>query len=109
MKRGDVVIEILPREQGKPRPSIVVQSDTLVDSGTIIVCPLTSDAEYAAPHRPFIHPTSANGLRAMSLAMTDKLQATPRERCGQVIGRLEDDQMKAIEIAVAFILGLQPR
>lgn len=108
MKRGDVVIAVLPREQGKPRPSIVIQSDALSGSSSVIVCPLTSDANYAAPHRPLVQPTSTNGLRITSLAMTDKLQVTPRDRCGQVIGSLEDEQMKALDTAVAFVLGLQP-
>lgn len=107
MRRGDIVTAVLPREQGKPRPAIIVQSDTLLASSTIIVCPLTSDIEFQAPHRPLIEPSASNGLRQASLAMTDKLQATPRDRCGFVIGRLEDSELAWVEAGIAFVLGIQ--
>ncbi|OYW40555.1 type II toxin-antitoxin system PemK/MazF family toxin [Brevundimonas aurifodinae] len=107
MNRGDVVTAVLPREQGKPRPVVIVQSDTLTGSNTVIICPLTSRVEFQAPHRPQIEPSEANGLRSTSLAMTDKLQATPRDRCGFVIGRLEDGDLSLIEAGIVFVLGMQ--
>lgn len=107
MKRGDIVTAVLPREQGKPRPTLILQSDDLSGSSTLIVCPLTSRIEYQAPHRPEIEPSPVNGLLKPSLAMTDKLQATPRDRCDVVLGRLTDDEMASVEAGVALVLGLK--
>jgi len=107
MKRGDIVTTVLPREQGKPRPAIIVQSDDLQGSSTLVVCPLSSRTEYHAPHRPELEPTADNGLRLISIAMTDKLQAAQRDRCGSVIGRLAPTEMAMVEAGIAYVLGMQ--
>jgi mRNA interferase MazF len=107
VKRGDIVIAALPREVGKPRPALVVQADWLEGSTTVLVCPLTSDVDFRAPHRPELQPAPGNGLRETSLVMTDKLQSTARERCGAVIGSLGTIEMAPIEASMAFVLGLR--
>ena len=44
MRRGDVVLVVLPGDYGKPRPAITVQSDLLntEDPASYLVCPLTT-------------------------------------------------------------------
>jgi mRNA interferase MazF len=44
VKRGDVVLMVVPGELGKPRPGIIVQANELGDeTTTVLVCPLSSD------------------------------------------------------------------
>lgn len=107
MRRGDIVTAVLPREHGKPRPALIVQADDLLGSTTVLVCPLSTGTEFRAPHRVQIEPTAQNGLRDVSLIMTDKLQANLRDRCGSVIGRLDDRQMALVEARLAYILGIR--
>lgn len=107
MKRGDVVTAVLHREQGKPRPAIVVQADELTYSSTVLLCPLTSDLAFQAPHRPELAPSPENGLRTLSLVMADKLQTTLRTRCGGIIGELSESEMSSVEASMAFALGMR--
>jgi mRNA interferase MazF len=107
MKRGDVVTAVMPREQGKPRPAVVVQADDLEGSTTLLVCPLTSRLEFRAPHRPELEPGPDNGLRKVSLVMIDKIQATGRDRCDQVVGHLNNAEMALVEAGLAYVLGLR--
>jgi mRNA interferase MazF len=104
VKRRDVIVVALPGD--KPRPALIVQSDELTDSESIVVCPFTSGLEYASPHRVVIEPALANGLKAASVLMTEKLQAIRRDRCKQWIGSLNSTEMARINAQLAFVLGL---
>jgi mRNA interferase MazF len=42
MTRGDVVVVALSGDYGKPRPTLVVQSDRFVDHPSVTVLPITS-------------------------------------------------------------------
>ena len=104
MQRRDVVIVALPGD--KPRPALIVQSDELTQSESIVVCPFTSGLEFASSHRVVIHPTPANGLRSASVLMVEKIQAVRRDKCSRAIGALALEDMAAVEAQLAFILGL---
>ena len=107
MKRGDVVLMIAPRELGKPRPAIVIQTDALGDeTTTILVCPLTSDLTENLPVRPFIDPSTDNGLRIPSQAMVDKIVAVRRDRVRHTLGALDEDAIDRINRALMIVLGL---
>ena len=106
-KRGDVVLMIAPRELGKPRPAIVIQTDALgKDTSTILVCPLTSDLTEGLPIRPLIEPAAGNGLRIRSQVMTDKLSAIRRDRIRATIGTLDAATIEAVDRALMVVLGL---
>lgn len=107
MKRGDVVIVVAAGDLGKPRPAVVVQADELGAATTsVIVCPLSSMTHATGRIRPIIEPSSANGLRAKSQIMTDKITALRRDRVRDVVGRLESDQLDRLDRALLLVLGL---
>jgi mRNA interferase MazF len=107
MRRGDIVTVALPGAYGgKPRPALVVQGDRLEGSEAVIVCPITSDLTYRAPHRLELAPDMRNGLRESSLVMTDKLQAVPAMKCDRIIGRIDDSQQEFIDASLMLVLGL---
>ncbi len=107
MKRGDVVIVVAAGDLGKPRPAVVVQADELGAATTsVIVCPLSSTTHASGWLRPIIEPSSANGLRAKSQIMTDKITALRRDRVRDVVGRLESDQLDRLDRALLLVLGL---
>jgi mRNA interferase MazF len=56
--------------------------------------------------RVTIVPTPENGLRFKSQVMTDKPVTIRRGRIGHKIGRLGDQEMAQLGIALAFVLGL---
>ncbi len=107
MQRGDLVTVAAAGDYGKPRPAVVVQSDAFPDShASVVVCQLTSDLADAPDFRVIIQPKPENGLRQTSQVMADKPVTIRRERVGQKIGRLGDQDMARLGIALAFVFGL---
>ena len=109
MKRGDVVLMVVPGELGRPRPGIIVQSDDLGDNTTtVLACPLSSDVQ-GNPNpqlRPVVVPAAANGLRVRSQIMTDKMFAQRRERVRRVIGAIDYETGDRLDTALLLVLGL---
>lgn len=107
MKRGDVVTVAAAGDYGKPRPAVIVQTDALpAGHASVIVCQMTSDASEAPDFRVSIEPTDRNGLRARSQVMADKPVTIRRERIGRRLGRLDEQDLARLNIALAFTMGL---
>ncbi len=107
MRRGDVVIVAAAGDYGKPRPAVIVQTDAFPeDHASVIVCQMTSDLADAPDFRVTVEPRAGNGLREISQVMADKPVTLRRERIGQVIGRLAEDEIVALDAALAFVMGL---
>ena len=107
MQRGDVVTVAAAGDYRKPRPAVIVQTDALPqEHASVVVCQLTSEIADAPDFRITIEPKPENGLRLKSQVMADKPVTVRRERIGQKIGRLGDQDMARLGIALAFVLGL---
>lgn len=109
LKRGDVVLMVVPGELGRPRPGILVQADELGDATTtVLICPLTSDVQNLAEPllRPVIEPARDNGLRARSQIMTDKMFAQRRDRIRAVVGTIDRKTAARLNAALLIVLGL---
>ena len=107
MRRGDIVLTVLPGDYGKPRPAVVVQSDQLNqgDCSSVVVCPMTSFESDSSRIRIVLAPTAQNGLSARSEIMVEKLAAVPVRRLRGVIGRLDTEHMRLIDRALLVVLG----
>jgi mRNA interferase MazF len=107
VKRGDVVLVALVGDYGKPRPALVMQGDSLTadQCSSIVVCPMTSDETGIVSFRVRVEPTPHNGLHKASEVMVEKIAGVPRTRLREVIGRLEADQIRAVERALMLVLG----
>lgn len=106
MKRGDVVAAASPGDFAKPRPAVVVQSDDFSNIPSLTVLLLTSELRDVPAVRITIEPNSTNGLLKTSQVMIDKITTAASKRVGRTIGRLSDEQMVAIDRALAVFLGL---
>lgn len=107
MRRGEVVTVVAAGDYGKPRPAVIVQTDAFPEShASVVVCQLTSDLVDAPDFRLTIEPSPTNGLRLKSQVMADKPVTIRRERIGRKIGRLDNQDMARLGIALAFVLGL---
>ncbi|MFC3713723.1 type II toxin-antitoxin system PemK/MazF family toxin [Sphingoaurantiacus capsulatus] len=104
-KRGDLITVALQGDLGKPRPAIVIQSDYLI-THSVLVCPPTSTAVDEPLYRLPIVPTPGNGLRVESYVMVEKISAIPRWKVGEVLGRIDDAQLVALNRMLAEITGL---
>jgi len=107
MRRGDLVIVAAAGDHGKPRPAVIVQTDAFPENhASVVVCQLTSELVDAPDFRATIEPKPEYGLRFQSQVMADKPVTIRRERIGQKIVRLGNQDMARLGIALAFVLGL---
>jgi mRNA interferase MazF len=106
VRRGDLVVVSAPGNYGKPRPAVVVQSDWLTATDSVLVALLTSALVKAPLYRLTIEPSDVNGLKAPSQIMIDKIVAMPREKCGRVIGRLNEGERIALNHMLAVVVGI---
>ena len=106
MRRGDVVTVAPPRDDGKPRPAVVVQSDRLAGTGSVIVCPTTTYLRDAPLFRLPVQARPENGLLHDSQIVVDKVQSLKRERVGSRIGQVDRATMARLGELLAVCLDL---
>lgn len=107
MKRGDVIAVVLPGDLGKPRPAVIVETNSLDPTDHILVCPGTSHlVPEATIRRVRVEPSETNGLREVTQFQIDKVSPARRDRCREVFGRLEPAIMEQIAERLMLVLGL---
>ena len=90
---------------GKPRPVVVIQDERFDATDSVTVCSFTTDPTEAPLIRLRVEP-GASGLREISSLMVDKITTVPRTRLGDLIGRLNDEDMMRLGRAIVVFLGL---
>jgi mRNA interferase MazF len=105
VRRGDLVVISAPGDYGKPRPAVVVQSDSLL-LGSVLVAQITSVIVDAPLYRLTVEPSELTGLKRTSQVMVDKIVTMRRERCGPVRGRLDDAALIVLNRMLSTVLGL---
>ena len=108
MKRGEIWTQAGgPGYAGKPRPALIVQSDLLTETESVVTCLFTTHEGAAIPSRVAITATAANGLDADSDLMADKVTAVPRVRLGNRVGAVTAEDMDRVEQALLLVLGFE--
>lgn len=105
MTRGDLITVALRGDLGKPRPAIILQSNTYDTTATVLICPLTTFESDSAFYRVPIDAHRGTGLERRSQAMLDKITAHDRTKCGPVIGRLSDAEMAELTARLVALIG----
>lgn len=107
MRRGDIwTVAGGKGYAGKARPVVILQDDRFDATGSITVCPFTTDPADSPLFRLAVEPKESNGLRAPCRVMVDKIITVPRGKIGMRVGRLEDKDMVRLNRAVLLFLGL---
>jgi mRNA interferase MazF len=107
MKRGDIVTVVVQGDFGKPRPAIVIESDRLPATETVLVCLMTSTLQDEAPYRRHrLEPSGSNGLQLVSDIMVDKVFAVRRSKCGKSIGALDRASLQELSRKLSLVIGL---
>jgi|SRR5918992_5527567 mRNA interferase MazF len=105
MVRGEVRRLRMPRdrrgsEQRGPRFGVVVQADELLALSTVLVAP-TSRSAPARSFRPLIE-LGGDATRVL----VEQLTAVSTERLGESAGRLNAQELRAVDEALTVVLGL---
>ena len=107
MRRGDVIVVAATGDFGKPRPAVIVQTDAFPEThASAVICQMTSEMVEAPDFRVTIEASETNGLRARSQIMADKPVTVRRARIGRSIGRLDDNDIARLNVALAFVMGI---
>lgn len=107
MKRGEIWTVSGGRDYaGKPRPAAILQDNRFGETGSVTVCPFTSDPADAPLFRLAVEPAPENGLRAVCRLMVDKITTVSRTKIGTRVGRLSDEDMVRLNRAVLVFLGV---
>ena len=106
MRRGDLVTVALSGDYDKPRPALVIQSDFLSETDSVLVCLLTTVVRAAPLYRLSLPAGEGTGLHEPSQVMVDKIMAVRRDRCGGPIGRADDATLLALGRLLAFVVGI---
>jgi mRNA interferase MazF len=107
MRRGEIwTVSAGAGYAGKPRPAVLIQDDSFDATASITICAFTSDETEAPLFRLLIEPSEANGLRAPSRLMVDKVTTVSKGKLGERIGRLDDADLLRLNQAVLVFLGL---
>ena len=106
MKHGDFITVALKGDDGKPRQGLVIQSDFLPETDSVLVCLLTTTLRAAPLFRLSVPTGAATGLREPSQVMVDKIMAVRRDRCGAPIGRADAATLLALGRLLAFVIGI---
>src|SRR5689334_14593207 len=106
MKRGDLITLATPGDYGKPRPAVVIQSDNLGETDSVLVCLVTSTLREASVYRLDVPLQAATGLRTHSQVMVDKIMAARRVKCSAPIGRLDSAAIQSLNRMLAVVTGI---
>lgn len=105
MVRGEVFRLPAPRgargrEQRGARYAVVVQADELMELSTTLVAP-TSTSARPATFRPTISLDDTE-----TRVLVEQTTVVDPERLGRSAGRLDADELRAMDEALALVLGL---
>lgn len=110
-RRGEIWLTSLGAarkgEPGKNRPAVVVSANDIatgVKDELIVVIPLSS-SRATSPLRPEVSPEE--GIERDSVVVTRAIRAVARSRLLRRLGRLEDDTLGEVEMALSLVLGLE--
>lgn len=107
MRRSDIILSVLPGDYGKPRPTVIVQSDAYNSShDSIVVCPLTSYLTEGLDYRIRLLPTVENGLGKESEIMVDKISVIRRDKLRDTVGHLTATELQKIDNALKIWFSL---
>jgi mRNA-degrading endonuclease toxin of MazEF toxin-antitoxin module len=91
-----------------PHPAVVVRTDRLVKSTTVIVAPMTGSPRSALEKPRYLVPVAGReaGLPRDGFVKCDQLATFPTVLLGPKLGRLNPQAISRVDDALRFVLGL---
>lgn len=111
-RRGDVHIVDFPDIGGHvirgPHPAVIVQTDSMARSSTVVIVPMTSAARASEFRPPFLVAITAStsGLRRDGWIKCDQLVTVPTVALGPPVGRISPEGLDRVDKALRFVLAL---
>ena len=112
-RRGDIHLVGFEEIGGSvirgPHPAVVVQTERLRRSSTVLVCPISSRGlrrpDYVPPYLAWVS-RQESGLDRDGWVKADQLFTRPLDTLGPRLGRLNPAAMMRVDASLRFVLGL---
>ncbi len=112
-RRGDIHLVGFEEIGGSvirgPHPAVVVQTERLRQSSTVLVCPISSRGlrrpDYVPPYLAWVS-RQESGLDRDGWVKADQLFTRPIDTLGLRLGRLNPEAMTRVDASLRFVLGL---
>lgn len=111
-RRGDIYLAdldpVIGSEQGGTRPVLVLQNDIgNFYSPVLTIAPITTELKKLdLPVHVLLE--NVHGLKATSMAEIEQFNTIDKSRVHRYLGKINKEQMQAVEIAMAIQLGMKP-
>jgi mRNA interferase MazF len=108
--RGEIWVaeldDAIGSEQQNRRPVVILQADTFNEtSPTTIIAPITSQIKHPFM-RSHVILSRLCPLQERSMVLCEQVRVIDRRRLDYYVGRLGSNDMRGVEQAVSFCLGL---
>jgi mRNA interferase MazF len=101
VKRGEIYYVVPPRDFGKQRPAVVIQSPLfLANAPTVTFCLMTGSVQFVNPMRILVKPTKRNGLDQPSLIQVDKIITVDAERIRNRMSSIPPTHLATLDAAL---------
>jgi mRNA interferase MazF len=111
-RKGDIFVVEFPdvggRVQVGRRPAVVVQADRFSQSGTVVLCPMTSSPpadDHPRPHRVPVT-RAESGLDRDGWVKADQLVTVPAAVLRGPVARLAPAAIDRLDVVLRFVLDL---
>lgn len=110
--RGDIHLVDFPDLGGHvikgPHPAVIVRSDRMARSSTVLVVPMTSTPRSAAEHPPYLVAVAGRdaGLSKDGYVKCDQIMTFATVILGPRLGRLNPAAIDRVDASLRFVLGL---
>lgn len=104
MRRGELRWADLGEQS--PRPVLAVHADPLATAATVIVLPVVDTPQRAGPPLVVQLDPHITGLPTVTSVKVDLIRALPAAAVGELITRLDAEQMTEVEQALRTVLDL---
>lgn len=110
MRRGEIwTVSGSQNYYGKPRPTVILQARAFEQLDSVTLCGFTTDPTEAPLFRLMVEPSSRNRLEKRCYIMVDKIQTVGKNKIGQKIGELDDEDIIRLNRTVTVFLDLEGR
>jgi len=115
VRRGEIyyadLSPVMGSEQGGVRPVLIIQNDTGNRySPTVIAAAITSKQDKTAlpTHIGVEGGAQYSGLACNSVVLLEQVRTIDKRRLRERVGRLNENDMQAVNAAISVSFGLQP-
>ena len=93
-------------DYGKPRPVVVIQTDRVGITDSILICQISSDIQDFSSIRIDLPANAETGLERRSQIMVEKIFAVIKVKCRKHIGRIDNEAQTRLNEALFNMIGL---